>query len=211
MGFSAGSMAALSLASQVGGGVMSTIGSYSNARSERLALVSQARAAETNARLADLSAQNELAKGQHEVGSLILKAGKLRSKQRAALAANGVVMGEGSAAEMLASTDLMKDIDISTIEANAARSAWGYRTEAVNYQNQAAAYRAGAKGISPGMVGASSLLSSAGKVASSWYAFNETGAWGNTGSAKVGKAGGVGSGIFSPRVGYAQSYEMLRA
>ena len=49
------------------------------------------------------------------------------------------------------------------------RTAWGMRTQATNYQNEALAARATAGAINPGMSAASSLLTSAGHVASSWY------------------------------------------
>lgn len=132
--------------------------------------------ADINARIAELGARQELFKGQAEVGKLTMAAGQLKSRQRTAMAANGIVLGEGSAAEIAASSDILKEIDKNTIEANAVRSAWGYRTQGVNYQSDAAAKRGTASSISPFAAGASSLLSSAGQVAKSWYQFKKDGA-----------------------------------
>jgi hypothetical protein len=106
-----------------------------------------------------------------------MQAGHLKARQRVGQAAGGIDLGTGSAAEVRASTDIMKEIDANTLGANAVRSAWGQRMQGTNYQNQALMARANAAAISPGAAAATSLLGSAGKVASSWYAFNKAGAF----------------------------------
>ena len=126
-----------------------------------------------NARIAELGARSAFERGQKEVASLTMQAGQLKSRQRASMAANGIDLGEGNAAEIQASTDLMREIDKQTIEANAVRSAWGYRTEATNLQSAALMKEGSASGISPLMSGASSLLTGAGQVASQWYAMSK--------------------------------------
>lgn len=90
-----------------------------------------------NAQIAEMGAQAELQKGEHQVASLTLQAGQLKSRQRAAMAANGIDLGEGNAAEVQASTDIMKEIDKNQIEQNAIRSAWGYRTQGAAQQIEA--------------------------------------------------------------------------
>lgn len=159
---------------QIGGALTSAIGSYYGAATQKINLRTQAYLADVNARIAELGAQSALLQGQQQVGALTLKAGQLKSRQRAALAANGVDFGVGSAAEIQASTDIMKEIDANTLEANAVRTAWGYRTQVTNYQNEALAARTTAGAISPGMSAVSSLLGSAGSVASSWYMLNKS-------------------------------------
>ncbi|WP_434516439.1 hypothetical protein AB6Q56_07455 [Dechloromonas sp. ARDL1] len=158
---------------QIGGAFTSAIGSYFSAGAQKATLQGQAAIADTNARIAELGAQSALSQGQQQVAQLTMRAGQLKSAQRANLAANGIDLGEGSAAEIQASTDIMKEIDKNTVEANAVRSAWGYRTQAVNYENEALMKRAGAGAISPFMSAAGSLLGSAGTVASSWYAWRK--------------------------------------
>lgn len=176
MGFlSASQLGTASLVGQIGGGVTSAVGSYYGAQGQKVALKSQAAIADVNARIAELGAQSALNQGQQQVGALTLKAGQLKSSQRASMAANGIDLGVGNAAEVLASTDIMKEIDKNTVEANAVRNAWGYRTQAVNYQNEALMKRTAANGINPGMSAATSLLSSAGKVSDSWYQMRKAG------------------------------------
>lgn len=169
MGIPTAQIAQLSMIGQVGGMASSAIGSYFSAGAQKATLQGQAAIADANARISELGAQSALNQGQQQVGALTLRAGQLKSSQRAALAANGVDLGEGNAAEIQASTDIMKEIDSNTLTANAVRSAWGYRAQAVNFENDALMKRAGADSISPGMAAATSLLGSAGSVASSWY------------------------------------------
>lgn len=167
-----------SLGMQAAGAAMGTVGSYYSAKTQQQNLKTQAAIADTNAQIAELGAQSALAQGAKEEQRSRLQTTALKKSQRVALAANGVDLGVGSAAELLTSTDLMGDIDANTIKANAMRSAWGYRTQATNYQNQAAMNRATAGAISPvgGAVG--TLLGSAGSVAQNWYQFNQAGAQG---------------------------------
>ena len=77
-------------------------------------------------------------------------------------------LSEGNAVELQASTDIMAQIDKNTIEANAVYEAFGYRSNAVNYQNDALMRRASASAISPMGAAAGTLLGSAGSVASAW-------------------------------------------
>ncbi len=154
---------------QIGGAVTSAVGSYYSSLNQKRNLEFQAELAKINARLAESSAQSILLQGQQQIGALTLSAGQLKGRQRASLAANGVSLGEGNAAEIQASTDIMKTIDANTLEANAVRSAWGARSEATNYQIEALSAKASASGINPFASFATSLLGSAGSVAQSWY------------------------------------------
>lgn len=172
------SMAIAAVAMQAAGAVSGAIGSYWSAKAQKAQLEGQAALADINARTSELSAQQEYIKGQHEVGRLTLQAGQLKGRQRTALAANGVDLGEGNAAEIQASADILKEIDKNTLEANAVRSAWGYRIQATNYQNEAMMKRAGATGVSPGTQASASLLTGAAQVARSWYSLNNEGAFG---------------------------------
>lgn len=166
------------LGMQAAGAGMSAAGSYYSARNDQLNLGLRADLADTNARIAELGAQSALAQGAREEQKSRLQTAQLKSAQRTAMAANGIDLGEGTAAQVLTATDLMGEIDAQTIQANAARSAWGYRTQAVDAKNQALISRAGAKSISPVSGAAASLLGSAGSVAQSWYQFNQAGAKG---------------------------------
>lgn len=177
MGFSAEQLANASLALQIGGVASSTFGSYYGAATQKANLYGQAAVAESNARIAELQAQDELAKGQNQIGKLTLAAGQMKSSQRASMAANGVDLGVGNAAEVQASTDLMKEVDMQTAELNAIKGAWGYRAQKANFENEAYAARASAKGINPLLQGATTLIGGASQVASNWQAAKKSGAF----------------------------------
>ena len=168
----------------IAGGINSAIGAYYSASTQKQNLKHSAAMAEINARIAQLGAESQLMQGQSEVAKLTMQAGQLKGRQRAALAANGVDLGVGNAAEIQASTDMMKEIDANTIKANAARSAWGYQNQALNYRSKAAADLAAASGISPFGSTVTSLLGDAGSVASQWYGLQKEGAFGTTTDAK---------------------------
>lgn len=180
MGFSSSQVAQASVASQIGGTLASTIGGFYSASTQKRSLQSEARIAEINANIAELGAESALLQGQSEIGRLTLQAGQLKGRQRAVMAASGIDLGTGNAAEIQASTELMKEIDKETIQTNAARAAWGYRTQSMNFRNQAAFSRATARGINPGAGAITSLISGATSVASSWYGFQKEGAFGAT-------------------------------
>jgi hypothetical protein len=168
-------IASLSLGMQAFGAASGAVGGFYSAKMAKNQLSFEADMARINARVAELGARSALQRGQQEVAGLTMRAGQLKSRQRTAMAANGIALGEGNAAEIQASTDIMKEIDKNTLEANAVRSAWGYRTEAANMQSSAMMKEGAAAGISPLAAGASSLLTGASQVASSWYQFKKAG------------------------------------
>ena len=166
----------LSLYSNIAGAAMSTVGAFFTASNERSNLRFQADMGDIEARISEIGAQAELLAGQSKIGQLTQQAGKVKASQRASQAANGIALGEGSAAEVRASTDLAKEVDVNTLQANAVRSAWGYRTQAVNTSNRANLQRSAAGGISPYGAAASTLLTGASRVAGSWYQLDKAGA-----------------------------------
>lgn len=172
---SAASMGAMSIGMQAGGVLTSAMGSHSGASSQKSALKGQARLADINARIAELGAHSALEQGKQQVAQVTHRAGQLKGSQRATMAANGIDLGAGNAAEVQASTDMMKEIDSNTVRHNALRNAWGHRTQSMNYTNEANMARANASGISPGGSAFSSLLGGATQVASSWYGMNQGG------------------------------------
>lgn len=160
---------------QGAGAASSAMGAYFGAQSQKRSLELQASMADINARMSESAAQATLLTGQREVQKSQIATANLKGTQRAGLAANGVDLGVGSANQILTTTDVMGEVDANTLQANAVRSAWGYRTQGVNQSNQALMSRASAGAISPLTSAATSLLGSAGSVASSWYQYGKAG------------------------------------
>lgn len=164
------------------GGVNSAIGGYFAAKSQQyqdksqaLNLEYQADIASINARSAEYSAESNLEAGHSQIENLTMAAGQQKASTTATMAAHGISLGSGSAQEISASQDIVKDINVYTINANATRAAAADRTQATNYTNQALMDRTGAQNalrsansISPFAAGISSLLTSASSVAQNW-------------------------------------------
>ena len=189
---SAPATAAPSLGSQINAGMQaaspylalagmfsSAIGSYYQAKTAQNQLKSQALSyqfqrdiALINAQQAETAAQGTLLAGERAAGQVGMKYGQLRARRRASAAARGLTLDEGSTAEIEASAEWAKQMDMNTVMANAVSAAWGYRTQGVNYQTQAMLSGVSAQNamtsagtISPLAAAGTSLLGNARSVA----------------------------------------------
>lgn len=97
----------------------------------------QADIAKINADTMNLHYQQRLFAAEGEYQRETMQAAQMKARQKVALAANGVAIGVGSAAEQLASTDIVKKINLNRLESNAKSEAWGYRAKETDYRNQA--------------------------------------------------------------------------
>lgn len=102
----------------------------------------QANIARENAKTMELQAQYTLFAAETKIQHETMQAGQVKARQKAALAANGVAVGTGSAAELTASTDIVKTVNKNRIKTEAHAQAWGYRQKATDYNNQALMYDA---------------------------------------------------------------------
>lgn len=151
------------------GAIQSGYGAFASARSVKSNLEFQSDMAAINARRAEKTAQSIMRAGEEAQGQISLKAGKVKSAQKVSQGARGVQVGVGSAAEEIATTDMMKETDMMTINANTVRQAWEARMGGTNYANESLLKGTSADSINPYMSTAESLLTSATTVASSWY------------------------------------------
>lgn len=164
------------------GGINSAIGSFYAAKSQQYQFKSQALndqfqsdMASINSRQAEYSAESTLEAGKNQVSQYTLAAGQQKAAATASMASRGIVLGQGSAQDVAASMDLVKNIDMLTINANAVRSAEAQRMQAVNFKNEsllantsAANATMSAKSISPLASMTTSLLGSASSLAQQW-------------------------------------------
>lgn len=156
-------------------GGMQLFGLLSSASSAQMAAESQkeqlrvqAAMANVNSNLGEQQAQQAIDAGQLEESKSRVATANLKGSQRAAMAANGVALDEGSALSAQTSTDIMGEIDANTIRTNALMQAWGYRTQSSNARAQAMTTAAAGNAINPGSAWTSTLLGGAGTVAASW-------------------------------------------
>jgi hypothetical protein len=164
------------------GGVNSAIGSYYAAESQRyqdksqaLSLGYQADIASINSRSAEYSAQSTLEAGKSQIANMTMRAGQEKASTTATMAAHGVRLGVGSTADISASQDIVKAVNMYTIDANATRAAAQDRTQATNFSNQslmdrtsAANANRSASSVSPFSSMMSSMLTSASSVGQQW-------------------------------------------
>lgn len=147
-----------------------------------------------------LTADDAQQRGELEAQRLRRAGDMTKGSQRAAIAARGLDLGEGTAFDLQEQTDFFSLYDQSTARNNAAREgwtattnakseafqqrtgaardAWGMRTQGTNYSSASKAQQAIGGAISPGGAAATSLISGAGAVASKWNAYSNTGSGG---------------------------------
>lgn len=164
------------------GAASSAIGSFYAAktqqyqeRSQASSLAFQANMDSLNASQAELSAQSIQESGKTQVQQYTMQAGQKAASTQVETAARGIDLSSGSAVNQRASDELVKQMDVYTINANATRAAWAQRTQATNDTNEATLARAGAgnalasaKTVSPGLAATTSLIGSATGLASQW-------------------------------------------
>lgn len=152
----------------------STFGAYKSAQAQKASLTYEAAVAQNNAQVADMQAKLALQDGAMQEQNQELKTASVMGDQRAALAANGVDLGEGSPNEILATTKFMGTRDSLQLRDNAARTAWAYRNQSKSYMGESAADTAASDAINPMTVASTSFLTNASKVAASWYAYDKS-------------------------------------
>jgi hypothetical protein len=123
------------------------------------------------------NARFAMRKGEQTEQRFRLDARRAKDQALAKSAAGGVALDEGSALASQVGHDLFAQNDVNTIRENAAREASASRSKASSYRSEAILRKAAASSISPFLAGATSLLTSAGRVSSEFYALNKEGAF----------------------------------
>lgn len=120
--------------------------------------------ANNNAIISQQKADDALERGEESERRHREQVEALKGQQRSALAANGVVLDDGSALDILADTAEQGELDALTIRHNA-------QSEATDYLNQAGGFSAqGEMASYEGTANATaSIIGGAGSVADKWY------------------------------------------
>lgn len=92
--------------------------------------------AENNSRLAADQAKDAQAMGDRESEQQMWRTRAMLGTQRASIAANGIDSQIGTPAEILGETAMFGEIDQQTIRNNAARQAWGFNAQSLDYRNK---------------------------------------------------------------------------
>jgi hypothetical protein len=172
----------IGLVTTVMGGINSAFGAYYAAKSAQYQGKSQASGfafqsdmAAINASREEMMAQSIEESGKSQVGAYTMQAGQRKAGAVASMAARGIALGVGSTAEVAASMDVEKDLNVLAINTNTTRQAWAAREQRTNYENESLLDRTSsvnarrlAKSISPVPGTVNSLLGSATQIASQW-------------------------------------------
>jgi hypothetical protein len=131
------------IASGVGTGI-STIGTIKAGNAQKRAgeagqraSESQADLLEANAAIADLQADDAIARGVQEEQRYRQVVRGAIGTQRAGFAAGNINVNTGSAVDVQADAAMLGELDALTIKTNAAREAWGYNVQAFDHRKRA--------------------------------------------------------------------------
>ncbi|MGC4080281.1 MAG: hypothetical protein QM702_25175 [Rubrivivax sp.] len=160
---------------------MTAASAYSSTQTQKATSEYEASVARNNQKTAQWQAADAEARGNAAAADTRRKYAAMAGAQRAALAAGGLSLADGSANAIMNDTAFFGAVDEERARYNGQREAWGYQVRASNFGSQAAASQAAADAANPllsaGMAAGRSLLGSyaGGGVADRWY--QQAGAW----------------------------------
>ncbi len=158
----------------IAGGTVGAVSSYQQGKAQQAQYNYQAKVNEENARIAQENANVQRQQGIEEARLQRIKAASTIGSQKAAMAANGVDVTQGTSLDVIADTVAMGELDALQTQYNYEAKARGYEAQAGNFQNQANldlisgknAYQAGKiNAITTGLGG----LEKTSDVALKWY------------------------------------------
>ena len=189
-------LAGIGLFASVAGGAITYMGQQQAAAAQRNAALQAAEAqrqqleytakvAENNRTLAERAAADAEARGDVAEAAQRRQAEALKGRQRAVLAGSGVLLDDGTPLDIISDTSQLGEVDALTVRSNAQREALGFRTQGIDFQNEANLNRLGATNAAAqgqtaasnissaaSIQGVSTILGTAGSVAKQWYNFS---------------------------------------
>lgn len=148
------------------GTLFSGVSGFFGQSAQNMALEYNALMAEHNARLSNLRAEEVEKEGKRQELLHRIKTNQLRGSQKAAAAASGVMVGEGSPADVLQDTAIMGEMDAMTIQYNTAMEAWAQRTQGTMYGIEAQMARS--QKVNPLFTAGSNLLGGMGNLTAAY-------------------------------------------
>lgn len=163
----------VSVGISIGQAIGSVYSAWESGKTSKYVGKKQKEIAENNRQMAQMSAESAYRQGENQMAQLTYRAGQVRAQQRVAMGANGVRIGSGSTAEVLASTDVMKKLDMNTVRHNAISSAWGYKAQGIQASNAGSVARImGDYGAQAGMsLAMGNLMDRGTLVAERWHKY----------------------------------------
>jgi hypothetical protein len=164
-------LADVGMAASALGGVTGAIGAERSAAATGAMASYQAQVAAQNATLASQNAALAGAAGEAQVEQAGLKTKGQVGAIKAAQAASNIDVNTGSALDVRSSAAELGELNALTIRSNAAKTAYGYQTQQLQFTGQQQAYEAeAAQAPTTGALGAAASLLSGAAGVSSQYA-----------------------------------------
>lgn len=120
---------------------LGAVGTYSQQSQQRRNANAAAAVAERNAQLSRDLAVDARNRANAEEERVRRRQAQLEGRQRASVGASGAVVDVGSPGKLVDDTAGLAQLDIETVRNNAAREAWGFRTQSMSLLDQAAQAR----------------------------------------------------------------------
>lgn len=169
--------AAASLAITAVGAAYSAYGQVQAGKAQQAQYNYQAAVDRNNKKITDWQAKDAIDRGKEEERRRRLQTQQTMGTQRVSFAANGIDLGSENVSDTLADTAMTGELDALTIRSNAARDAWGYKVQGMNYMASAGNNQlAGRNARQAGRTGAmSTILGGASTVSQNAYTYNKNG------------------------------------
>ena len=172
-------IAALSLIATGVGAAVSAYGAHEQGVAESQAATYQAQVARNNQIVAQQNAQMALQTGQQQEAAKREQTAQMIGQQRAIVAGSGIDPNSGSSKRIQGDTAALGALDAEQIRNNAARTAYGYQTQGVDYAAQAGLLQSeSSSAASAGELSAfGSIVGGAASVSNKWLTQKLYGMW----------------------------------
>ena len=157
----------------VGQALSSVYSAWASSKTQAAVQKAQSKIAANNAESMQMGVEMSRRQGEAVIGKLTRRAGQTKATQRTRAAANGIGLGTGNIAEIMATTDLLKEEDMKTAELNAIAQSWGYAAKGASLTGRSNALGILGSANSDVALGNAFAagLEGAGRVASYWQSF----------------------------------------
>lgn len=142
---------------------MAAVGTMASGISQAQGLRYQAKVADANAKLENQQTLDAIQRHSLERQQLDRRYASLQGQQQAAMAANGIDLSFGSAAQVASDTSMLRNEDASALYKTQADEIRGHDINAANFRGEASAKRSAATGalVAAGFGAGSSILGGA--------------------------------------------------
>jgi hypothetical protein len=170
----------IGLGATAGGSLLQAFGSLSSGISNKNMYDYQSGIAKLNQQIDLQNAEFASQQGEQQAQQFGLKAGQQMGQIKVAQASSGFDIRSGSALQVRQSQANINALDTDVIRSNAAKTAYGYETQATVAGAQSKLYSmAGTNALAAGAIGfGSSILGGVSSVSSEWLKGAQVGLWG---------------------------------